>query len=383
MNVHVLSEDEVQFRTSVRAFVDKEIAPNAARWDVEGVYPRELFSRFGKLGWLGTPFPVEVGGSGGGSVFYAIQCAELARGSGGIALGSYVHTALACSSIFHLGSDEQKKHYLPAAFSGERVGCWGYAEPNAGADVSSVATRARKDGDDYILNGSKLYISNATFADFFVVVAATAPEKGLRGMSVFVIDRGTRGLTVGKPMPKLGMSPSEVAEIVFEDCRVPARCLVGPEEKGFIKALSVLVLGRIAAASFAVGLGRAAFEAARAYVVDRVQFGKALCEQQFVRFTLADMDMRLEASWLLTLNAARLVDAQKPHDREAPIAKLYASETGRWVAERALHLSGAQGYMLESAAQRFYRDCKVLDWGEGTSEIQREMIARHLLAEAK
>ncbi len=378
MSEALLSEEAVAFQEQVRLFVEREIAPQAQRWDHEERYPRELFKKLGDLGWLGTAFPESVGGSGGGSVLYAVLCAELARGSAAVALGLYVHTALASSAVLHLGNDEQRQRILPPALRGEQVGCWAYAEAGAGADVASVATRAVRQGDDYVLDGSKLYITNAPFADFMVVVASTEPERGLKGLSLFLVERGRQGVQTGKPMQKLGMGASEMSEIVFDACRVPASNLLGREGTGFLEAMRVLTLGRIAAASFGVGLGRAALEAALAHTRERVQFGKPLTKQQFVRFTLADMATRLEAAWQLTLGAARLVDAGEPHDKEASMAKLFASETATWACERALHLCGAQGYMRESPAQRFYRDCKVLELGEGTSEIQRETIARCL-----
>lgn len=374
----LLAEEEVAFRDQVRAFVEREIAPHAHRWDREERYPRELLAQLGELGWLGTGFPEAVGGSGGGSVLYALMCAELARGSAGIALGVYVHTALACGAVLHLGNDEQRQRILPDALRGTAVGCWGYAEPNAGADVSRVETRARRDGDDYVLDGSKLYITNAPFADFMVIVASTNPDAGLKGMSVFLVERDRPGVGTGPPMEKLGMGASEMSEIVFDGCRIPAANLLGPEGTGFLRAMQVLTLGRIAAASFGVGLGRAAMETALGYTRERVQFGRPLIKQQFIRFTLADMATRLDAAWQLTLRAARLADAGHAHGTEASMAKLFASETATWVAERALHLCGAQGYMRESPAQRFYRDTKVLELGEGTSEIQRETIARAL-----
>jgi alkylation response protein AidB-like acyl-CoA dehydrogenase len=380
MTAALLDNTEVQLHDAVRAFVDREIVPHAAAWDRTGRYPRELFARLGELGWLGTAFPDEVGGSGGGSVLYALCCRELARGSAGVALGIYVHTALACGAVHHLGSDTQRKRILPAALRGERIGCWAYAEPGAGSDVASVRTRARKDGDEYVLDGSKLYITNAPIADFAVLVASTAPERGLKGLSLFVLDLGRPGVRVGRPMEKLGMGASEMAEIVLEDCRVTEAERLGPEGTGFLQAMKVLTLGRIAAAAFGVGLGGAAHETALAHARERIQFGGPLLRQQFVRFTLADMATRLEAAWQLTLYAARLADAGRPHGTEASMAKLFATETCTWACERALHLCGAQGYMLESAAQRFYRDCKVLEWGEGTSEIQRETIARALEA---
>ena len=373
-----LTDEEISFRDSVRAFVNKRIVPNAARWDMEERYPRELFEETAALGWLGTGFPEEVGGSGGGAALYAVLCAELAHGSAAIALGLYVHTALAAAAILHLGSDDQKARYLPEALAGKRIGCWGYAEAGAGADISCVSTRARRDNGHYVLDGAKLYITNAPFADFMVVVAQTEPGRGLKGMSVFVVDRDTPGVRVSAPFRKLGMGASEMAEIVFDGARVSAGNRLGTENLGFIEALKVLTLGRIASAAFGVGLGRAALGEALRYTANRMQGDAAITRHQFVRFTLADMATRLEAAWRLTLHAARLVEAGRDHDCAAAMAKLFASEACTHVCERALHLCGAQGHMRESAAQRFYRDCKVLEIGEGTSEIQRETIFRHI-----
>ncbi|MFO1218278.1 MAG: acyl-CoA dehydrogenase family protein [Rubrivivax sp.] len=373
-----LNEEEIQFQNSVRAFVDKRIVPNATRWDFEERYPRELFAETAALGWLGVGFPEDVGGSGGGSVLYAVLCGELARGSAAIALGLYVHTALASSAILHLGTAEQKARYLPAALAGKRIGCWGYAEAGAGADISCVRTRARRDGDHYALDGAKLYITNSPFADFMVIVAQTEPGRGLKGMSVFIVDRDTPGVRVSAPFKKLGMGASEMAEIVFDGVRVPVANRLGTENLGFIEALKVLTLGRIASAAFGVGLARAALDEALRYSASRMQADAPINRHQFVRFTLADMATRVEAAWRLTLHAARLVEAGGDHDCAAAMAKLFATETCTHVCERALHLCGAQGYMRESAAQRFYRDCKVLELGEGTSEIQRETIFRHL-----
>ncbi|GMV02445.1 MAG: acyl-CoA dehydrogenase family protein [Burkholderiaceae bacterium] len=377
-----LSEEEVAFRDSVRAFVDRRIVPNATRWDLEERYPRELFQETAALGWLGIGFPEEVGGSGGGSVLYAILCAELARGSAAIALGLYVHTALAASAILHLGSAEQKARYLPEALAGKRIGCWGYAEPGAGADIACVRTRARCAGEHYVIDGAKLYITNSPFADFMVIVAQTDPARGLKGMSIFVVDRDTPGVRVSAPFRKLGMGASEMAEIVFEGVRVPAGNRLGTEHLGFIEALQVLTLGRVASAGFGVGLGRAALGEALRYASTRMQGDVPITCHQFVRFTLADMATRIEAAWRLALHAARLVEAGGDYDCAASMAKLFATETCSHVCERALHLCGAQGYMRESAAQRFYRDCKVLEIGEGTSEIQRETIFRHLSRQA-
>ena len=361
-----LSEEQIQFRDSARRYVEAEIAAHATEWDHDETYPRELFQKFGEMGWLGVAVPESCGGSGGGSVHYALLCAELAKGSAAIALGYYVHTALATSAVVHLADDEQRNRWLPGLVSGEKIGCWAYAEPNAGADVSTVTLKAEKNGDEYVLNGSKLYITNSPFADYMVVVAMTNPTLGLKGMSLFLVESDNPGVSVGKPLKKLGMGASEMAEIVFEDCHVPVTSMLGPEEMGFIRALKVLTLGRIASAAFGVGLGRAAMAESKTYCEQRKQFGGPLTANQFVRFTLADMATRLEAGWQLCLHSARLADAGLPHDKEASMAKLFATEACTWVCERALHLSGAQGYMSESPVQRFYRDCKVLEIGEGT-----------------
>lgn len=374
----LFTDDQRQFRDAVRVFVEREIAPHATRWDLAESYPLELFPQLGRLGWLGTAFPEALGGAGGGAVHYALMCAELARGSAAIALGIYVHTALAAAALLHLGDDAQRRRFLAPMLRGEKIGCWAYAEAGAGADVSTVATRARREGEEYVLDGAKLYITNSPFADVMVVVASSAPGQGMKGLSLFIVERGTPGLAVGTPLRKLGMGASPMAEIVFDGCRVPAANRLGAENQGFMQALKVLSLGRVASAAFGVGLGQAALDAAAAYARERVQFGQAIAKHQFVRFTLAEIATRLEAAWQLTLHAARLIDAGVPFDREASMAKLFASETCTWACERALHLSGAQGYMRESPAQRFYRDCKVLELGEGTSEVQRELIARSL-----
>ncbi|MGD9968054.1 MAG: acyl-CoA dehydrogenase family protein [Hyphomonadaceae bacterium] len=374
-----LSPEELHFRDAVRAFVEREIKPHAARWDQEERYPKELFQQFGALGWLGAGFPVEFGGSGGGSTLYALMCAELARGSAAIALGLYVHTALAAAAILHLGDAEQKQRYLPDMLAGGKVGCWAYAEAGAGADISCVTTRAVRDGDHYVISGAKLYITNSPFADYLVIVASTAPDRGLKGMSLFIVERATTDVRIGAPLKKLGMGASEMAEIVFDNARVPAQNLLGAQHLGFVQALKVLTLGRIASAAFGVGLGQAALEEAMSYAKARTQGGEPLTRHQFVRFTVADMAARLEAAWRLTLHAARVADTGAAHDREAAMAKLFATETCTYVCERALHLCGAYGYMREAAAQRFYRDCKVLEIGEGTSEIQRETIFRNLV----
>ncbi|MFQ5419031.1 MAG: acyl-CoA dehydrogenase family protein [bacterium] len=371
------TDEQLAFKKEIDQFVENEIRPHAREWDEMEKCPLEIFEKLAALDCLATGFPETVGGVGG-MVELLLLIESLAAGSAGVALSVYVHMALACAAIEALGNDEQKKRYLLPAMKAKKLGCWAYAEPNAGADVTAVQCRAQPSGDDFILNGSKLYITNGTFADFVVLAARTAEGSGLKGISLFIVDREQPGFARNE-MKKLGMRSSELAELVFTDCRVTREQLLGPMDSGFRKAIQVLSRGRAVAAAFACGLAGEALRQTVEHVSNRQQRGSPLITNQFIRFTLADMKTRLEASRLMTYASARLLDAGKPFDTECSIAKLFATESATWICERALHLHGAQGYMMESDIQRFYRDCKVLEFGEGTSEIQREMIAGALL----
>ncbi len=373
-----LSDEQRELQRALREFTAKEIAPIASQCDAEERYPVELFPRLGALGYLGLTFPEEIGGSGGSSLDYAIACEEFAYGSAGIALGIYVHVALACSALAAFGSEDLKRRWLPSALCGESIGAWAFAEAGAGSDASAIATRAVADGNDWVLNGSKLYITNAPIADFLVVVASTAPEQRLKGLSLFLVEHDRPGFRVAGSLSKLGVRASEMAELVFDDCRIPRENLIGRENRGFLDALRTLALGRIASAAFAIGVARAALEATLVHARERVQFGQPIGSLQAVRFGIADMAMQLEAARLLCHRAAVAADRGLPHGREANMAKLYATEACTRITERALHYHGATGFMSESPIQRFYRDCKVFEFGEGSSELQREMIAREL-----
>jgi alkylation response protein AidB-like acyl-CoA dehydrogenase len=373
-----LSDEQRELQRSLRAFVAKEIAPLAAECDAEERYPVELFPRLGALGYLGLGFPEAVGGSGGSNLDYAILCEELAYGSGGIALGIYVHMALACAALEAFGSEALRRAWLPPALRGERIGAWAFAEAGAGSDAGSIATRAVADGDAYVLNGSKLFITNGPIADFLVVVASTAPQQRLKGLSLFLVERDRPGFRVGASLSKLGVRASEMAELVFDDCRVPSGNRVGRLHAGFLDSLAVLTRGRIASAAFAVGVARAAYEATLAHAGSRMQFGRPIGSFQAVRFGIADMAVQIEAARLLCHRAAVAADRGLPHGREASMAKLYATEACTRVVERALHYHGAAGFLSESPIQRYYRDCKVFELGEGSSELQRNMIAREL-----
>lgn len=373
-----LSDEQRELQRALREFVAKEITPIAAKCDAEERYPLALFPKLGELGYLGLRFPEEAGGSGGTNLDYAIMCEELAHGSAGIALGLYVHMALACTALDAFGSEPLKQQWLRPALRGEKIGAWAFAEAGAGSDAGSVATRAVADGDTYVLNGSKLFITNGPIADFLIVVASTTPAQRIKGLSLFLVERDRPGFRVAGSLSKLGVRASEMAELVFEDCRVPRANLLGRENRGFLDALRTLTLGRIASAAFATGVARAAFEATLAYAGQRTQFGRPIGSFQAVRFGIADMAVQIESARLLCHRAAIAADRGLPHGREANMAKLYATEACTRIVERALHYHGAAGFLSDSPIQRFYRDCKVFEIGEGSSELQRDMIAREL-----
>lgn len=374
-----LTDEQRELRRAVREFSAKEIAPIAAECDAAERFPKHLFPKLGELGYLGLGYPQEFGGSGGSNLDTTILWEELAYGSAGIALGFYVHTAMACRALEHFGSDTIQQDWLIPALRGERIGGWAFAEAGAGSDAGAVATRAVADGDDYVLNGTKLFITNGPIADFLIVVASTAPEQGIKGLSLFLVECDRPGFQVAASLSKLGVRASEMGELIFEDCRIPAANLLGREHRGFLDSLKLLTLGRIASAAIAAGLSRAALDATVRHANDRVQFGRPIGTFQAVSFGIADMATQIEAARLMCHRAAIAADRGLPHSREASMAKLFATEACTKIVERALHYNGAAGFMSESPIQRYYRDCKVFELGEGSSELQRSMIARDVL----
>lgn len=365
--------EQNEFRAQVARFVKAEIAPKAQAWSREDRFPREIPLKLGELGWLSVSFDPAFGGAGG-AVERSILIEELAKGSPGVALGVYVHSALAAAALAQAGSRALAGRFVPEMLAGRCLGAWAYAEPDSGADVTQVRLAARRKGGDFVLSGEKAYITNGACADLIMVVARTGGEPGkLGGLSVFAVDGETPGL-VRRPMAKLGMQPSELGALHFDECVVPAERIVGEVDHGFRACLSVLSRGRVFGGALALGIASAAFETALAHVGVRCQFGAPIAAKQAVRFALADMVARLAAARALVYAAARTMDAGRPFDAGASLAKLVASEAATWIAERALHVQGAQGYLLDSAAQRYYRDCKVVEWGEGVNELQREMI---------
>ncbi len=373
-----LTEEERVFQQSVRAFAEAEVAPRAQEWDQSGEYPVDLLARMGDLGFLGIHLPAAYGGAGWSLLAQMLLFEELARASAGLALGAYCHAVLAMTPIAMFGTEEQRQRYLVPGIAGRRIGAFGMTEASAGSDLTAIKTRAIRDGGGYVIEGSKLFTTNAPVADFVIISAYTAPDLGGRGISLFIVDRGTPGFAVSRRIPMLGMKPAQTAEIVFDGCRLPAEQRLGEEHQGLASALRSLTEGRAVAAAFAVGLARAALEASLRYARERVQFGRPIGEFQAIQFMLADMDTALEAARLLAYRAAWLAGRGLPYVKEASQAKLYATEVCTRLTRQALHLHGAYGYTLESPLQRYYRDTMVLEIGEGTSEIHRGIIAKQL-----
>lgn len=373
-----LTEEQRLFQEAIRDFAAREVAPIAREYDEREEYPIEILQKMGELGYLGMPFAKEDGGGGGDSVMSAIMSEEMGYVSAGIYLGVYVHVFLALNGIARFGSEQQKRDYLAPGISGQKVGAWAFAEPDAGSDPGSMTMRAVRDGDDYVLNGTKTYITNGSIADFVVVTANSNPDAGMKGLSLFIVDAGTPGFTVTRKFRKLGVRASDTAELSFSDFRIPHTAVLGDEAGGVINAMRVLTAGRIVSAGFALGTARAAFDQSRDHVKERQAFGQSVSQFQGIQWELADMALELECAKLLTWQAAWLADQGLPHIKEASMAKLYATEMCARITGQAVILHGASGYMMDSDIQRFYRDVKVMEIGEGTSHIQRNTIARQI-----
>jgi alkylation response protein AidB-like acyl-CoA dehydrogenase len=371
------TEDQELFRKAVRGFTEKEIAPIARECDESGEFPLSLFRKIGELGYLGAKFPPEYGGSGAGLVSGTIMAEEMSQASSGIFLGIYVHVYLAISAVAAFGTEAQKEEYLRPGIAGDKIGAWGFAEPDAGSDPGGMKTRAIRDGDSYVVNGSKILITNGDIADFIVVTTVTAPEQGMRGLSLIIVDRDTPGFSARR-LQTMGMRAAHTAELSFQDCRVPADHLLGEENTGFTSAMRTLTEGRVIASAFAVGLGKAAFSRSLEYAKQRFAFGQPIGGFQGIQWLLADMATRLEAARLLTYQAAWRAEQGLPYITESSMAKLFASETATEIAKTAVLIHGGAGYMMEHDIQRFFRDCMVLEIGEGTSHIQRNTIAHQL-----
>jgi hypothetical protein len=374
-----LSEEQTLLRRTVREFAEAELAPHSREWDEKQQFPREVFTKLGELGLTGVCFPPEHGGAGLSTLDWAIVMEELARVDAGVALSLAAHHSLCAAHIHLAGSEEQKRRFLGPLARGEKVGCWGLTEPGSGSDAGGMRTTAVRDGDHWRLDGSKNFITNGGVADVAVIMAVTDRKAGKKGISAFIVEKGTEGFRAGRKEDKLGVRSSDTSELAFESCRVPADNLLGCEGMGFVDTLKILDRGRIGIAAFSVGIARAALEASLRYARERRQFGHPIADFQAIQFKIAEMATRVEAARLLTWRAAALAEAGRPHTTESSMAKLFAGEAAVEVALEAIQIHGGYGYVKEYPVERHLRDAKIGTIGEGTSEVQRMVIARQLL----
>ena len=374
-----LNDEQLQLKKSVREFAEREIAPNVMKWDEHGEFPLATVKELGKLGIMGTIFPTEYGGAGMGYVEYVTAIEELARVDGSIGIIIAAHTSLCSNHIFVAGNEEQKRKYVPKLASGEFIGAWGLTEPGSGSDAGGARCTAVRKGDHWVINGTKTFCTNGHYADVIVVIAVTDKAAHTHGLSAFLVDKDTKGFRPGKKEDKLGLRASDTAELIFEDCAVPACHLLGKEGDGFIDAMRILDGGRISIAALSLGIAQGAFDAALKYSKQRKQFGKAISEFQAIQWKLADMATEIDAARLLTMRAAAMKDAGEKTTMESSMAKLFASEAAVKCANEGVQIHGGYGFIKDYPAEKFYRDVKLCTIGEGTSEIQRMVIARQLL----
>jgi alkylation response protein AidB-like acyl-CoA dehydrogenase len=373
------SEEHEQLRRSVREFAESEIRPHVMEWDEKSEFPLSVIKQLGKMGLMGVTFPPEYGGAGLGYVDYVIAVEELSRVDGSVGIIVAAHNSLCSNHLYIAANEEQKHKYLPKLASGEFIGAWGLTEPGAGSDAGSARMTAVRKGRNWVLNGTKTFITNGHYADVAVIIAVTDRTTGTHGLSAFIVDKDTKGFRPGKKENKLGLRASDTAELIFEDCGIPSENLVGKEGDGFIDAMRVLDGGRISIAALSLGIAQGAFEAALKYSKERKQFGRAISDFQAIQWKLADMATEIDAARLLTLRAASMKDAGLKTTQESSMAKLYASEVAVRCANEGVQIHGGYGFIKDYPAEKFYRDVKLCTIGEGTSEIQRLVIARQLL----
>jgi alkylation response protein AidB-like acyl-CoA dehydrogenase len=374
-----LNEEQLHLKKTVREFAEHEIAPNVMKWDEASEFPLATIKELGKLGLLGIIFPPEYGGAGMGYVEYVTAIAELSRVDGSVGIIVAAHTSLCSNHIYLAGNEAQKKKYVSKLATGEYLGAWGLTEPSAGSDAGSARMTATRAKGGWVLNGSKTFITNGHYADVVVALAVTDRTARTHGLSAFVVEKNTKGFRPGKKENKLGLRASDTAELIFEDCFVPAENLLGGEGNGFRDAMRILDGGRISIAALSLGMAEGAFDAALKYSKERKQFGQAISEFQAIQWKLADMATEIEAAKLLTLRAAAMKDAGMKTTLESSMAKLYASEVAVKCANEGVQIHGGYGFIKDYPAEKFYRDVKLCTIGEGTSEIQRLVIARQLL----
>ena len=375
-----LTDEQKELRRAIRDFAAGEIAPHVSAWDEASEFPRDAVRKLGEMGLMGIIFPEKFGGAGMGYVEYVLAVEELSRVDGSVGIIVASHNSLCTNHIFLAGNDAQREKYVKRLASGAWLGAWGLTEPGSGSDAGGMRTTAEKVDGGWRLNGSKTFITNGSHADCALVLAITDREKATHGgISAFVVEKGTNGFRPGRKENKLGLRASDTSELIFEDCFVPDDQLVGEVGSGFRDAMKVLDGGRISIAALALGMARGALDAAKKYATERRQFGKAIAEFQAIQFKLADMATQLEAAWLLTMRAAAMKDAGKKTTLESSMAKLFASEVACRICEEGVQIHGGYGFIKDYPAEKFYRDVKLCTIGEGTSEVQRMVIARELL----
>jgi len=374
------TDEQNQLRRSVREFAEGEILPHVMEWDEVSHFPSEIMPKLAEMGLLGIIFPEEYGGSGLGYIEYVIAIEELSRVDGSVGIIVAAHNSLCSNHIFKFGSEAQKQKYLSPLARGKTIGAWSLTEPEAGSDAGGTRTTAKRDGNHWVINGAKTFTTNGHYADVCVAMAVTDKSKASHGISAFIIEKGTPGFKPGKKENKLGLRASDTSEVIFSDCRVPLENLLGDEGEGFTGSLKILDGGRISIAALALGMAQGALDAAIKYAKQRKQFGQPISEFQAIQFKLADMATEVEAARLLVYQAAWLADKNNVRfTRESSMAKLFASEVAVRVANECVQIHGGYGFIKDYPAEKFYRDVKLCTIGEGTSEIQKLVIARQLL----
>ncbi|MFC2466043.1 MAG: acyl-CoA dehydrogenase [Bacteroidota bacterium] len=373
-----LSKTEELFLQMIREFAEKEVKPLAAEVDEEERFPLETVEKMAKIGLMGIPVPVKYGGAGGTNLMYGMAVEELSRvcGTTGVVLSA--HTSLCCAPIMENGTEEQKMKYLPRLASGEWIGAFGLTEPNAGTDAAMQQTTAVLDGDQYVLNGNKIFITNAVYAHVYVIFAMTDKSLGNKGISAFIVEKGTPGFSIGKKEKKMGIRGSATTELIFEDCRIPKENLLGQQGKGFAIAMKTLDGGRVGIAAQALGIAQGAMDETIKYTKERKQFGRSISQFQNTQFQMADMETKVQAARLLVRSAHWKKDNGMPYSVDAAMAKLFAAETAMEVTTKAVQLHGGYGYTREYPVERMMRDAKITEIYEGTSEVQRMVIAGKL-----
>jgi alkylation response protein AidB-like acyl-CoA dehydrogenase len=374
------TDEQNQLRRSVREFAEGEIAPQVMEWDEASRFPSEIMPKLGEMGLLGVIFPEEYGGAGLGYIEYVIAIEELSRVDGSVGIIVAAHNSLCSNHIYKFGSDEQKEKYLAPLVQGKKIGAWSLTEPEAGSDAAGTRTTAVRDAKGWVLNGAKTFCTNGHYADIAVVMAVTDRSKNSHGISAFIVEKGTPGFKPGKKENKLGLRASDTSELIFSDCRIPPENLLGAEGDGFIGSLKILDGGRISIAALGLGMAQGALEAATKYAKQRKQFGQTISEFQAIQFKLAEMATEVEAARLLVYQAAWLADRKDVRfTKESSMAKLFAGEVAVRVANECVQIHGGYGFIKDYPAEKFYRDVKLCTIGEGTSEIQKLVIARQLL----